>query len=71
MEQRAPRTASFASVVATMSFIALLANAFLGKYPDREGQRVLLKPLLVDLFQVRRTITGPLQDGHNRNGFGF
>ena len=45
MEQRAPRTASFASVVATMSFIALLANAFLGKYPGREGQRVLLKPL--------------------------
>ena len=45
MEQRAPRTAAFASTVATMSFIALLGNAFLGKYPGQEGQRVLLKPL--------------------------
>ena len=45
MIQRAPRTAAFASTVATMSLIALLANAFLGKYPGQEGQRVLLKPL--------------------------
>ena len=30
MEQRAPRTAAFASTVATMSFIALLGNEFLG-----------------------------------------
>ena len=65
------RTASFASVVATMSFIALLANAFLGKYPGREGQRVLLKPLFSGCFRFGGAITGPLQDGHNRNGFGF
>ena len=45
MEQRAPRTAAFASTVATMSVIALIANAFLGKYPGQEGQRVLFKPL--------------------------
>lgn len=45
MEQRAPRTAAFATTVATMSFIALLGNAFLGRYPGQEGQRVLLKPL--------------------------
>ena len=45
MEQRAPRTAAFASTIATMSLIALLGNAFLGKYPGQEGQRVLLKPL--------------------------
>ena len=45
MDQRAPRTAAFASTIATMSLIALLCNAFLGKYPGQEGQRVLLKPL--------------------------
>ena len=45
MDQRAPRTAAFASTVATLSVIALLCNAFLGKYPGQEGQRVLLKPL--------------------------
>ena len=45
MEQRAPRTAAFASTVATMSFIALLVNSFLGKYPGQEGQRVLFRPL--------------------------
>ena len=45
MDQRAPRTAAFASTIATLSFIALLCNAFLGKYPGQEGQRVLLKPL--------------------------
>ena len=45
MEQRAPRIAAFATTVATMSFIALLGNAFLGRYPGQEGQRVLLKPL--------------------------
>lgn len=45
MIQRAPRTAAFASTVATMSLIALFANAFLGKYPGKEGQRVLLEPL--------------------------
>lgn len=45
MEQRAPRIAAFATTVATMSFIALLGNAFLGRYPGREGQRVLLRPL--------------------------
>ena len=45
MIQRARRTAAFASTVATMSLIALLANAFLGKYPGQEGQRVLLEPL--------------------------
>lgn len=45
MDQRAPRTAAFASTVATMSVIALIANAFLGKYPGQEGQRVLFKPL--------------------------
>lgn len=45
MEQRAPRTAAFASTVATMSLIALLLNSFLGKYPGREGQRVLFQPL--------------------------
>lgn len=45
MEQRAPRIAAFASTVATMSFLALLANAFLGKYPGKEGQRVLFQPL--------------------------
>ena len=32
MDQRAPRTAAFASTVATMSLIALIGNAFLGKY---------------------------------------
>ena len=45
MDQRAPRTAACASTVATMSLIALIGNAFLGKYPGQEGQRVLLKPL--------------------------
>ena len=45
MDQRAPRTAAFASTVATMSLIALIGNAFLGKYPGQEGQRALLKPL--------------------------
>ena len=45
MEQRAPRTAAFASTVSTMSMIALLGNAFLGMYPGQDGQRVLLKPL--------------------------
>ena len=45
MDQRAPRTAAFASTVATMSLIALFVNAFLGKYPGQEGQRILLKPL--------------------------
>lgn len=45
MEQRAPRIAAFATTVASMSFIALLGNAFLGRYPGQEGQRVLLKPL--------------------------
>ena len=45
MEQRAPRTAAFASTVATMSLFALLVNSFLGKYPGREGQRVLFQPL--------------------------
>ena len=42
MEQRAPRTAAFASTVSTMSMIALLGNAFLGMYPGQDGQRVLL-----------------------------
>ena len=45
MEQRAPRIAAFSTTVASMSFIALLGNAFLGRYPGQEGQRVLLKPL--------------------------
>jgi len=45
MDQRAPRTAAFATTVAIMSFIAMIANAFLGRYPGQEGQRVLLKPL--------------------------
>ena len=45
MEQRAPRTAAFASTVATMSLFALLVNSLLGKYPGREGQRVLFQPL--------------------------
>ena len=45
MEQRAPRIAAFSTTVASMSFIALIGNAFLGRYPGREGQRVLLKPL--------------------------
>ena len=45
MEQRAPRTAAFASTVSTMSMLALLGNAFLGMYPGQDGQRVLLKPL--------------------------
>ena len=30
MDQRAPRTASFATTVAVMSFIAMIGNAFLG-----------------------------------------
>ena len=50
MEQRAPRIAAFASTVASMSFIALLGNAFLGKYPGRDGQRVLFKPLFEGFF---------------------
>ena len=45
MEQRAPRIAAFSTTVASMSIIALLGNAFLGRYPGQEGQRVLLKPL--------------------------
>ena len=45
MEQRAPRIAAFSTTVASMSFIALIGNAFLGRYPGQEGQRVLLKPL--------------------------
>ena len=45
MEQRAPRIAAFSTTVASMSIIALLGNAFLGKYPGQDGQRVLLKPL--------------------------
>lgn len=45
MEQRAPRIAAFATTIASMSLIALLGNAFLGRYPGQEGQRVLLKPL--------------------------
>ena len=45
MEQRAPRIAAFSSTLSGMSFIALLGNAFLGRYPGQEGQRVLLKPL--------------------------
>tara|TARA_B100000674_G_C37878804_1_gene933265 strand:- start:343 stop:1167 length:825 start_codon:yes stop_codon:yes gene_type:complete len=45
MDQRAPRTAAFATTVAIMSFIAMIGNAFLGRYPGQEGQRVLLKPL--------------------------
>ena len=45
MDQRAPRTAAFATTVAVMSFIAMIGNAFLGRYPGQEGQRVLLKPL--------------------------
>ena len=45
MEQRAPRTAAFATTVATMSLIGLLGNAFLGKYPGHAGERVLLVPL--------------------------
>ena len=45
MEQRAPRIAAFSTTVASMSFITLIGNAFLGRYPGREGQRVLLKPL--------------------------
>ena len=45
MEQRAPRIAAFSTSVASMSIIALLGNAFLGKYPGQDGQRVLLKPL--------------------------
>ena len=45
MEQRAPRIAAFSTTVASMSFIALLGNAFLGRYLGQEGQRVLLKPL--------------------------
>ena len=53
MDQRAPRTAAFASTIATMSSIALLANAFLGKYPGQEGQRVLLKPLFTGFFSGR------------------
>jgi len=50
MNQRAPRTAAFASAIATMSLIALIGNAFLGKYPGQEGQRVLLKPLFSGFF---------------------
>ena len=45
MEQRAPRIAAFSTTVASMSIIALLGNAFLGRYPGQQGQRVLLKPL--------------------------
>ena len=45
MEQRAPRIAAFATTVAGMSFIAMLGNAFLGRYPGQDGQRVLLRPL--------------------------
>ena len=55
MDQRAPRTAAFASTVATMSVIALIANAFLGKYPGQEGQRVLFKPLFAGFLSGGET----------------
>lgn len=50
MDQRAPRTAAFSTTVAVMSFIAMFGNAFLGRYPGQEGQRVLLKPLFTGFF---------------------
>ena len=50
MEQKAPRIATFATVIAFFSTITLLFNAFAGKYPNHAGERILLLPLFKDLF---------------------
>ncbi len=50
MEQKAPRIATFATVIAFFSTITLLFNAFAGKYPGHAGERILLLPLFKDLF---------------------
>ena len=50
MEQKAPRIAVFASVLAVLSSLMLLVNAFAGKYPGHAGERVLLLPLFERLF---------------------
>ena len=50
MEQKAPRIATFATVIALFSTITLLFNAFAGKYPGHAGERILLLPLFKDLF---------------------
>ena len=50
MEQKAPRISVFASVLAVLSSLTLLINAFAGKFPGHAGERVLLRPLFEDLF---------------------
>lgn len=50
MEQKAPRIATFATVIAFFSTITLLFNAFAGKYPNHAGERILLLPLFKNLF---------------------
>ena len=50
MEQKAPRIAVFASVLAVLSSLTLLVNAFAGKFPGHAGERVLLLPLFEHLF---------------------
>ena len=50
MEQKAPRIAVFASVLAVLSSLMVLVNAFAGKYPGHAGERVLLLPLFEYLF---------------------
>ena len=50
MEQKAPRIAVFASVLAVLSSLTLLVNAFAGKFPGHAGERVLLLPLFESLF---------------------
>jgi hypothetical protein len=50
MEQKAPKIAVFASVLAVLSSLTLLVNAFAGKFPGHAGERVLLLPLFEHLF---------------------
>ncbi len=50
MEQKAPRISVFASVLAVLSSLMLLVNAFAGKFPGHAGERVLLLPLFESLF---------------------
>ena len=70
MEQRAPRIAAFSTTVASMSFIALLGNAFLGRYPGQEGQRVLLKPLFEGFVSGEKNDYWASTAGRRKNGFG-
>ena len=50
MEQKAPRISVFASVLSVLSILTLLVNAFAGKFPGHEGERVLLAPLFDHLI---------------------